>query len=616
MLLNLIFFSLQSSVRDLEREKAEWFLEGRIQDYFDALMTGKRMPENGNFDVQTDTDDDRQTLEFKTVRADANSYRLSVSLFWKNRYRVSRTVQYRWMNLSDYTLFFNGPVVLPGIFPIFTDGKIVLNDQVDFMTPSFPLSFLSRSPYRAEVNTFFSKIPRINSFHWNTIIDSIQTVPVMESGGIAMTRTSDRPVIIPDFNTVRETFSKSLPNYWSIDQNSFYPRIMIKNALSSEKTTIGYGDGYSVQFSVPPGYEGPIFIRKRIKGTTSGPIDTYRYSYSHGTGNRNLTGFRQNRVYLNASVDLVKLKIPAEAFQKPGTISLQDDKWSVLSIDEDIDSIYLNNPSVNNELHRGTDYLVTNGSLKILSDAFRLTSAFFIGMGNGKQKVFPLKSPFTENTKIILGDQESHDFNLFGNRVQFQSAPPPGIIIKGFNPPDVFLKKKPPAENTMVMIDLQENAYILDLDKTQNLPSDGLILSTAPLLIRGECRTPLVVISSENIYIETLNPKNTGEPVLLASHKGIWVRGNPNENTVFLNNCFLYSPLPLLPCIGIDGQPKNIELHVYGSAIFTSENTTGVMKHAVLSGYFFFSPIVQETFSRPPFSLFPKTLTIDSLTRH
>ena len=166
-----------------------------------------------------------------------------------------------------------------------------------------------------------------------------------------------------------------------------------------------------------------------------------------------------------------------------------------------------------------------------------------------------------------------------------------------------------------IFIDKEEKVIRLHLPSIQNYPKNGVIFSKQPMLITGKTSQPLVILCTENVYLENINAGDDGEPIFVASDKGVWIyqRNYAAQNPI--NKCLIYTPLNDLMTVYDDGTINNPPITIYGSVFFSGERESDVMDMDLFEKNFIYFDGIKDYLTKPPFSYFPFPIKIQQVVR-
>ena len=425
---------------------------------------------------------------------------------------------------------------------------------------------------------------------------------------------------IPGFKQMWDSFIKYSDESWIITAYTLFDKKNIINYLSSEKKLLAFGDGFTTKIPIDNEEIRNIYIKKTPYNSRFQKIPSFEYSYYYGFDEKSKY-FRTDRrnLYLNASSSTVAINITDESIKRLGYFSLFGNNYSYLSKDETIQELYFNQIDGKTRLINGVDfeYFLSEKSIHVLAQSFYRNQTILLGTGDGIKRVFPFRT-MGRIMYIYVNNRKDTSYSVDRDTITFSSPPQYGAEIRAFfDPPRLLIRKSPPNDTTGIFIDKIDEAVVLDFDQIQNYPRQNVIFAYSPLLIRGTCRMPLVIISKESIYIENLNPNLDGEPVMMIAQKGVWLyrRAGQIENKV--NKAVIISPLNALYNIFETGEFQNPAVNIYGSTVLTFENPDGIMNQdGLFEKNFFYFEGLKKYLQVKPFSLFPYPLEIINIRRN
>jgi len=610
----------------LERNRANWFLEGRLQWLMDGFINGSLPLKPGEYSYKEQLEGKEIYWNLTINKIQERRFILTLNSLWNGRIPIKRKIVFDNDNLFDYSFFVNGKMDLILERDVAFHGRIGANGDFSLRTPTGgKIYFFCNSDFTPVIDcrgSFFTLNKPLlftNSPFFLIQNPDLNTSKLsLYSNNITINRLSDE-VKIPSFDSLWTLFYPYRDEVWCIGPFSYLPSKNIINTLSSEKRLLAIGDGYSTTFDCSAEKVGNIYIRK-INVSNRNIVDSlqYAYFYSKDVPRENYYSYDRGRLVLRASMTPVLVSLPDEAFNQFGEISLGGKDFSFVSIDERIEKLSFYKPSFGNIFEEGRDFVYDSAKrkIKMVSPEFFNNFTQKLGYGDGRTKVFPVVRTL-DRFYFYIGGERTVNFKLFPNRVEFSNPPPSGKEITAMRSTSLFfIQKRAPAENVGIFTDREEKAMVIDFSTVQNYPSGGVILSTVPLLIRGESAMPIIVLSKENIYLQNLNPSNRGEPVLVASGKGVWFYKAEKQKEIKINRAIIYSPLRGLYTIDEKGNQSDMPLTVYGSVFLTLENEKGAMDFPSIAQNILYYGSITNYVKYRPFSLFPGSLTVLSVERN
>lgn len=620
----LLHFSMTISDRDYEWNRGRWFLEGRTQEFMDGVLSGKTPLKAGKSARQEKIDGASQGYSFEIGQKNDTTF-LHAVMRWKNRYPIEQYIELRRLNLFDYAVFFQDKLTLTLQRDMMISGAIAAPQGLSIHGGNGQsLRFHSGSEARVDFGT---EPPDIDATTFSYPLDEILKNPNfafnINAGNRFSTFVNKKSLSemrLPPFEDIWNALLAYRDPAWTIEPSSFFNKKLILNTLSSEKRLLAFGDGYTTRFPNDGAVIKNVYIMKTRSNKRYQTISSRDFSYYQGfEDSRKYFSADKRYLTLHASSKVLDLPLSDDSYRLLNQIRLQGNNARYISRDETVQEIYFDENSRKIKLLQGVDYNYNpkEQTMEILSSAFKRNHVVRLGVGDGRRVEFPF--PLLGRVVYLYQRGErAFSYSLTRDQVQFASPPPYGDPIEAFfNPPRVSYKKQPPAEGTGIFIDKIDEAVVLDLDQVYNYPRNHVIIATAPLYIKGRCRSPLLVISRKSIYINNLNPSMEGEPLFAVSGEGVWVYREQNQPENKINKCVIYSPLDGLYTLNESGEAQNFPLSYYGTAVFTMEKTNAVMAGPeIYEKNFFYFPGIKNYADKEPFSHFPLPVEISSVRRN
>ena len=627
-LTNMVFFSMITSEREVEIQRARWFLEGRVQEYFDQIIRGNANIEFGRRTFVEEIEEKEQPYDFNLYEKDG-AFFLHASMRWKNRYATEQLIQFNRLNIFEYALFFNGDKEMVLMDNLMVVGDIGVKGRLRIINTPDNRFFLYASPP--------SFIPRIDFPEASPVVSPIYFTESMsrllemsyqsfdyerlEIPNTSVFNQSERinHLELPSFNTIWRSYYPYRDTAWFIDNPSFYTTKQIANPLSSTKELIAIGNGYSTSFRANRNEIQNVYIKRTDSRRRFQRVESLDYSYFYGPQSKDrFFRFDRGQLTLVASSMPIPLMLPEESIQIFREIGLTGRNWSVISRDERIEDLYFDNPAPRNRLLNNVDYryYFNDKAISLQSRAFFENHTWSLGRGDGARVSYPIGKRGSR-TYIYVGQERTIGFSSYGNTIVFTDPPPYGVEIRSIiDPPQVYARKSPPSSRDGIFIDTIDNAVVLDLSRIQNYPRNGVILSTLPVFVTGNAREPLVIISSDSIYLDNINQDYSGEPVMVISREGVWVyRKSDSLGDEMLNKVVIYSPLKGLYTITENGNWGNYPINVYGTVVLSYENPEGSVDIDLMEKNYIYYPGILNYINKKPFSIFPLPIDIVSVRR-
>lgn len=626
-LVNMVYFSMMNSEREAEIQRGRWFLEGRVQEYFDTIIVGRESATPGKFQFKEKIENKEQSYQLE-IRRRRNNYMLIASMKWKNKYRVEQAIEFSQLNLFDYVLFFNGNRTINLKKNMIVAGKIGVKGTLSIQNNIGNTLYYCLLPQLIPTIEFSGEKPIITPFYFNSELNELLKSPFpsynyeavkINKEQVLKRNTMLNNIKLPTFDAIWSAYTKYKDVAWTITDDDFFDTKAIINPLTSEKELIAFGDGFSTSYDAGTDNVKNVYLKKTFQNYKYQNIFSTEYSYYYGAENKNKYFQTENGIlYLKASMRTVPILLPEETFRIFGRFYLSGEDWSMISRDERIANLYFNRAQPNSELLNGIDYELYfhQKYISILSEAFYKRHTWLIGTGTGTKFSFPVGN--LKGRNYIYNDgQRTTAFSGYGNTLVFNTPPANGAMILGMNdPPQIYFRKSPPDENTGIFIDRVDNAVIIDLSEIQNYPEHGVIISTFPVYVKGTASQPIAIISSEAIYVESINEQPDSEPVMLVSRTGVWIyRLSQATTTPALHKVFIYSPLKGLYTITDTGEWSDTPINIYGTVIFNYENAEGAMDLDLFEKNYIYYRGIQKYITTEPFSIFPLPVNIETVRR-
>ncbi len=625
-LINLVYFSMTSSERESENLRARWFLEGRVQEYFDGMLSGEILPRSGKFRYQEKIDN-RNEIYNLDLRESQGKFYLHASMRWKGRYNTEQLVEFTRLNLFDYTLFFKGKneVKLDQNMLVYGNIGVIGELRIDTLSDaglyiyadSKYTPYLSYAGPKPSINPTFFNNPMADLLE-NALINLDFSQQRVSESSFYQSRAALKDIHFPTFDDIWKAFAPFYDQSWYITDPTFFDTLGIVNYVSSEKELVGLGTGSATRFDVFGKKFHYVYVKNNIPDWELQNINGIEYAYFSGYQNRTqFFTIERGQLALKASETAVSILLPEDAYRTYGGFYLSGEGWSFISKSETIDQLYFNTVQLTARLLPGIDfyYHPADRFIEITSDSYFRQHSQTIGIGSGNQSTFSFYN-YGGRVYLYEGMNRTSEFNSVMGNLVFNSPPAPGVPIRAIiNPPIMFVKKAPPADGAGIFVDKSEEAIILDLDEMQNPPENGVIMANYPLVIRGTANVPLAIINSENIYIENLNPDDNGKPVMLVSRRGVWLYRQSDKSDNKINTCIIYTPLNGLYLVSETGDFQNPPINIHGSVIFSGEYSHGAMDVEIYSKNFFYDHKILDYVKSYPLSLFPLPVEVMSVRR-
>ncbi|MCX8029049.1 MAG: hypothetical protein N2712_03545 [Brevinematales bacterium] len=295
--------------------------------------------------------------------------------------------------------------------------------------------------------------------------------------------------------------------------------------------------------------------------------------------------------YLSFNTQPVDVPISPDSFSKPFRIKLNSSTMRIVSKHRPILGIYFDKTNQNllgNEISIEGDEIVINSS--DIKNKYYST----IGRGDGKKSRFRIPSNITPQ-KVFVGDTELKGFFVENFEIILPVAPEKDKeIVVLHKIPKIYIKKGLPKNGTYLFTDKAEKAVLIDFDRIQNLPKNGIIFSYLPIVVKGSPNEPVIVISKENIYIDNINNIPNPKTLVIISSKGIFLK----EYVEILRNVIIVSKLDGIYKVGtprVDDVSNERSKWIFGTTILTGELKNSKTEGSYITSYE--DPINNSTFS-------------------
>ncbi|OHD54065.1 MAG: hypothetical protein A2Y33_10125 [Spirochaetes bacterium GWF1_51_8] len=622
-------FSFFNTLHDAEVSRGYWFLQGRIQEYFDYIIQGKSPLKLGAFSQSEKIDGKDQLYTFEIKRISKDLYSLNAQMNWKNQAPVRITVEFSRLNLFDYVWFINSDKSASIVQDMIVVGDIATKGKLSVISEDGGSSFYwyTAGAYIPKIE-YSGEAPDMNPVYFerdladmiNDQYLSVNSSPKEISFSQSMVKNATLSTIVPpSFASIWQSYYRYVEAAWIIRDYSFHDTKHVVNSMTSWKELVGFGNGYTTRFPVDTDLVYHVYVKKTSSGLKYQNIVSPDYAYYYGPqGPDMFFGVENGRLILKGSEMPVQLFFPEEAYRLFGYYGIGAKLWSYISLDETVDMVFLEEPIFANHLLPGSDfdYYPYEKMVKLTTPAFYKKFTQDIGRGDGNTMAFNFV-PGMGRIYFYVGGMRTVALSSFGEQVMFETPPFPGADVQVVqDPPAFYLKKSPPPEGTGVFIDLNEEAVLLDLDAIQNYPQNGVIMATVPLIVKGTARSPLAIISTRNIYLININPNKKGEPVLIASGAGVWLYRPKEPTKSDLFKVAIYTPLDELYPVSESGELNNYPVTIYGSVIFSCEFAQNAMSLPMFEKNYIYYRGIRDYLDKEPFSYFPMPVNIQSVKKN
>ncbi|MFN4216750.1 MAG: Plug domain-containing protein [Brevinematales bacterium] len=530
--------------RSVQKTKTRWFLEGEVARWFNQWESGE-LPPSGK------------------RRFGSSSF--SGELVWE----VNRTNWYlsgkAGKGISHSEIYLEGLTV-----PLWSTSVCWL----------YPVKLSLSAPWKIQGTMAIAPGSEIFTNTYTLIVE--KEVIVGDRRGIGQFSPSYSIVFPELWRGKRDiSFLWTLARYvvqdpWFISHEVGYPLREVVNPLHLEKIFLGRG---KTQFFFPFRWQHRIGVYVRSDKSTQGTW--HDFLYYRGLQKENVMEINEkNEISLLLSRDpylrevAPVVELPQEAWDKLGEIRLDGKDISLISRDEVVSGFRM----AGRYYFAESDFVYERGRkvLRIMSGEFFRRHVTDVAIANGVSREYTL--PVVRGNVLVYVDGiRVLNYRRDQTRLVFDTPPPAGSRIQIFRGGEDFvLYKRPPSLDDAVFVDRVERCIVLDLDGLQNLPDNGVIYTILPVIIRGTARQPLAIVGEASIYLEDINPEG-GEPIVVASRKGVWLL-QENSFPKTIKNVVIVSPLAGLYTVGETFVPATIEGVAVFSAFGPVEGLAGFME--------------------------------------
>ena len=420
---------------------------------------------------------------------------------------------------SDFLLAFKYP-------PIFSDSTNLK------MTSFIGDANISESDVSASINVI-AKTNAVTTVNINVNIDAIL----------------DKSLAIADKDWIIREYNKD----FEIER--------IVNPFITEKEYLGIFS-YSKPYLRLPSYikvENVYF--SEVRRNAIDPIESSDTIGSRGEYTLAFISMKDGNLWFNTQP--VEIKLPPESFDRIFKIRLNVPNTRIMSKYRKVVGIYLDNTNINLLLDNKVS--LNNDVIEILDGEVKSEYYLSLGKGNGIKKEFRLPKDVTPQI-VFVGNKKVE--NTFVENFNLILPYPPSmneevVVLKKI--PKVYIQKSYPRENLHIYTDKNEYAVVIDFDKINNLPKTPIIFSYLPLVIKGTPNEPIIVVSKDNIYIDSVNTDPLrAKTMVIISGKGVFVK----EYVEVLRNVFIASKLDgvyRLSPLRIDDMSTERGMWIFGS---------------------------------------------------
>ncbi len=629
-LIQIVLFTSLNSERSSDIIRAKWFLEGRVEEFIDGIVTGTKQFSLGKFVYKEPIDGADQIYEIDVAK-EADRYVLTATMRWKEKYPVQQRIEFMRLNPFEYTLFFNSDESQKVRENMVVFGNIAARGYLELSEDGGGKIYYNVTPaYKPRVD-YWGSTPSLSPFFFTNAINGLIAKPFidfnpspynLEMSEIVKRNQSLRELKLPDFMTLMESFLHYRDDRWVLKDYGAYETLDIANYLNSEKELVAFGDGFTTRFPVSAGKVMYVYIKRIANNLRYQKVDTFDYAYYYGIQNRDqFYRYDGTVLYLTASENPFAVMLDEDAYRTFGQFYLSGANWSYASSDERVNDVYFDSAVSGSRLLDGVDYSYDRyrKAIKIMAEEFYKRHTWSLGTGDGSKTLFDFANP-GGRIYIYVGNARTTSFTTYGNTINFDYSIPYGIPVNVMqDPPSLYIRKAPPPSGTGVFVDSVDRALVLDLSAIQNFPEHGVIISMVPLLIKGTPREPLAIIGWDDIYIESVNPteggKEMGAPVFIASRTGVWIYRRTSQFMNEINRCVIDTPLNTIDTVFESGEIGNPPVTIYGSVFFTGESPSREMNMNFFAKNFIYCADILKYLDREPFSLFPLPVIVNVVRR-
>ncbi|MEN2998009.1 MAG: hypothetical protein ABDH28_03110 [Brevinematia bacterium] len=365
--------------------------------------------------------------------------------------------------------------------------------------------------------------------------------------------------------------------------------VEVLNPLSSEKKFLGSFSYANPKIKVDISNVGNIYFSEKLSSRLT--LDNSDTLGSRGEITRKFVGISNG--YLFFVTTPVEVLLPPEAFYKPFSVKLNSSHTRIVGKYRKITGIYFDNT---NENLLNNKVLLRGDAVEIVSEELRGKYYVSIGKGDGIRRRFRIGNISPQ--KVFIGDREARGFFVEDFHLIFTDPPEDGKeVIVMTRIPRIFVSKALPPDGIYVFSDKVERAVVLDFDRIQNLPKNGVIFSHLPVVVKGSPNEPVVVASRKSIYVDEINNIPNAKTIVLISGEGVFLK----EQVEVLRNIFIVSRLDglyrLTPARTDDVSGERSKW-VFGTVVLTGELRNGNLEKTSQSYIFSYeNPINSSTFS-------------------
>lgn len=578
-LLNFINFYYLDASRFYEFEKLKLASEN---DILETILSVRRGEFITNTVFRTNTDDFVYKVS-RRIFSTNNLYTVVLDLE-SPKARVRRSIKFYAITPTDFCYIIldrlNIKKDTKGVFwgYSFVRGALGESDNLFFSYTYPPL---------------FSDITNLNLVSYIASADISPETPSLNLNIKHKTNIVNPASISVDINEIVKKIMPLVSKGWLIDSR-YQKTEEIQNSLISEKEYLGRFSYSEVKIRLSKPVENIYFSRSRDSET----IDILNNSDTFGSRGEVTSKFiKFEDGFLTFNTSPVQITLQPESFYEPYKIKLNSDTLRNVSEYRKVIGVYLEDTN-RNLLNDGV--ILDKDILTIISPDIRSRYYTNIGKGDGVRSRFRISTDINPQ-KVFVGGREIRGFYIDNFEIVMPSPPEKDKdIIVMHKIPKVFIRKSLPENGIHIFTDKTDKAVLIDFDSIQNLPKNGIIFSKNPIILRGSPNEPVIVVSEDNIYIDSINRIPNPKTLVIISAKGVFLK----EDVEVLRNVIILSKLDGIYRVGpsrTDDVSEERSKWIFGTVILTSELKNSVANNSK-KGYItsYENPINNSTFSISP----------------
>ncbi len=575
-LLNFVSFYYLDSWLLYEREKLKLILSKEVLETIKLVQSGVL-----NFTNEMKTNTGNFVYEVsREISFTNNVYNVNVSLK-SSRARISRKLS-----------FF---VLLPTDFCYINFSDVEISNKTKGVFWGY--SFFNRLKNISDDTFFAFYYPPLFSSTTNVLSKSyISSAEVSPETPFLSLNIKFQTNFVNEVNvriSVDEIIKKSVSivyKHWIINDYYKYDTEDVYNSVLMDKSFLGVFFYSNPKLKVNYQTLNNLYFSSR-KGEKLG-LENMDVFDPRGEMTKKFTFIENGYLYFNSSP--VEVNLPQEAFSEPFKVKLNLKDLRLVGKYRRIIGVFFDTTN-RNLLNNGI--VLKDGILEILSDEIKRKYYESVGIGNGIKRKFAIGKD-TVPQKVFVGGKKVQSFFVENFELVLSEPPRMGeevLIMKKI--PRLFIQKSLPPDGVNVFYDKIEKCVVIDFDKIQNLPKNKVIFSYLPLVVRGSPNEPIIVVSTENVYIDEVNNSSNPKSLVVIAGKGVFLK----EYVEVLRNVLIVSRLDgiyrVIPSGFVDPSNERNKW-VFGTVILTGEvgndNSKNYKRGYVLS---FENHINNSTFS-------------------